>query len=305
MIALTDAFVNGETLCRFCAQEGILLSEAMIRREIAMGEMTRDEIWEEMRKNLLVMREAIRRGLEEHVESVSHLSGGEAMQLFRYAKYNPFSGPNTCRACASAMAVVEVNAAMGQIVAAPTAGASGILPGVLLECGIDRNWNDEQLIQGLFCAGAVGLLFAQNATISGAEGGCQAETGVGSAMAAAALVELSGGTPEQSLDASAMTIKNIMGLVCDPVAGLVECPCIKRNALGAANALLCADMTLCGITSLIPFDEVVAAMLAVGRDIRREYRETAMGGLATTPTGKAVAEKVHRFQEYQRTNHSR
>ena len=302
MIALNDAFINGATLCRFCEQEGILMSEAMLRREVARGEMTREEVWEEMRKNLLVMREAIRRGLEDHVVSVSKLSGGEAMRLFRYAKYEPFSGPNTCRVAASAMAVVEVNAAMGQIVAAPTAGASGILPGVLLECGVERGWTDEQLIQGLFCAGAVGLIFAENATISGAEGGCQAETGVGSAMAAATLVELSGGTPEQSLDAAAMTIKNIMGLICDPVAGLVECPCIKRNALGAANALLCADMTLCGITSLIPFDEVVACMLTVGHDIRREYRETAMGGLATTPTGKAVAEKVHRFQEYQRSH---
>ena len=302
MVSLTDAFVNGATLCKYCAQEQITLAEAMIRREIAMGEMTRDEIIEEMRKNLLVMREAIRRGLEDHVESVSHLSGGEAMRLFRYAKYEPFSGENTCRVAASAMAVVEVNAAMGQIVAAPTAGASGILPGVLLECGIMRNWTDEQLIQGLFCAGAVGLLFAQNATISGADGGCQAETGVGSAMAAASLVELSGGTPEQALDASAMTIKNILGLVCDPVAGLVECPCIKRNALGAANALLCADMVLCGITSLIPFDEVVTTMLAVGHDMRREYRETAMGGLAVTPTGKAVAAKVRRFQEYEKTS---
>lgn len=299
-MTLMDAFVSGNSLCRYCDQEGILLSEAMIRREVALGDRTRDEILEEMNRNLLVMRESIRRGLEEHVESVSHLSGGEAMRLFRYAKYDPFSGENTCRVAASAMAVVEVNAAMGQIVAAPTAGASGILPGVLLECGISREWTDEQLVQGLFTAGAVGLLFAENATISGADGGCQAEVGVGSAMAAAALVELSGGTPEQSLDAAAMTIKNILGLVCDPVAGLVECPCIKRNALGAANALLCADMVLCGITSLIPFDEIVSAMLMVGHDMRKEYRETALGGCAATPTGRAVAEKVRRSMEIER-----
>lgn len=300
-MTLTDAFESGISLCKYCEQERILMSEAMIRREVAMGEMTREEILGEMNKNLLVMRESIRRGLEEHVESVSHLSGGEAMRLFRYAKYEPFSGENTCRVAASAMAVVEVNAAMGQIVAAPTAGASGILPGVLLECGISRGWTDEQLVQGLFAAGAVGLLFAENATISGADGGCQAEVGVGSAMAAAALVELSGGTPEQSLDAAAMTIKNILGLVCDPVAGLVECPCIKRNALGAANALLCADMVLCGISSLIPFDEMVSAMLAVGHDMRKEYRETALGGCAATPTGRAVAEKVRRSMEFERS----
>ena len=295
---LIDAFENGAALCAYCASENCTIAEAMIRREVSRGEMMRDTIIAEMQENLNVMRESVRIGLEEHVETVSHLSGGEAMRLFRYAKYDPFSGSNTCRAAASAMAVCEVNSSMGRIVAAPTAGASGILPGVLIECGIERGWTDEQLIQGLFTAGAVGFLFAKNATISGADGGCQAETGVASAMAAAAIVELSGGTPEQSLDAAAMTIKNIMGLVCDPVAGLVECPCIKRNALGAANALLCADMTLCGITSLIPFDEVVSAMLQVGRDIRREYRETAKGGLAATPTGKAVAEKVKRFQAY-------
>ena len=299
-MTLTDAFKSGSNLCKYCEQEGIPMSEAMIRREIALGERSRDEIQEEMKRNLLVMRESIRRGLEEHVESVSHLSGGEAIRLFRYAKYEPFSGENTCRVAASAMAVVEVNAAMGQIVAAPTAGASGILPGVLLECGINRGWTDEQMIQGLFNAGAVGLLFAENATISGADGGCQAEVGVGSAMAAAALVELSGGSPEQSLDAAAMTIKNILGLVCDPVAGLVECPCIKRNALGAANALLCADMVLCGISSLIPFDEIVSAMLIVGHDMRKEYRETALGGCAATPTGRAVAEKVRRSMEFER-----
>ncbi len=296
---LSEAFENGKTLCAYCALEDLTLAEAMIRREVSFGERTREQVINEMRINLDVMREAVRRGLEDHVESVSQLSGGEAMRLFRYSNYEPFSGASTCRAAAGAMAVVEVNAAMGRIVAAPTAGASGILPGVLLECGLERDWSDEQLLSGLFTAGAVGLLFAKNATISGADGGCQAEVGVGSAMAAAALVEISGGTPEQALDAAAMTIKNILGLICDPVAGLVECPCIKRNALGASNAMLCADMTMCGITSLIPFDEVVQAMYAVGKDMRREYRETAKGGLAVTPTGKAVAAKVRRFQAYE------
>ena len=194
------------------------------------------------------------------------------------------------------MAVVEVNASMGKICAAPTAGASGVLPGVLIESARERDWTDEQLVDALFTAGAIGLLFARNATISGAGGGCQAETGVASAMAAAAIVELSGGAPVQALDAAAMTIKNILGLICDPVAGLVECPCIKRNALGAVNALICADMALAGITSLIPFDEVVATMLTVGKDIRSEYRETAKGGLAVTPTGKKVAERVRRVR---------
>lgn len=295
---LSEVFESGKKLIEYCNSERIPLSEAMVRREIGLGNETREQIEAQMCKNLEVMRQSVRRGLTERTESVSGLSGGEAMRLFRYAKYNPFSGSNTCRACASAMAVVEVNAAMGCIVAAPTAGASGILPGVLLECAIDRQWSDAQLVQGLFCAGAVGLLFAKNATISGADGGCQAETGVAAAMAAAALVELSGGSPLQALDAAAMTIKNVMGLVCDPVAGLVECPCIKRNALGAANAMICADMTLCGITSLIPFDEVVQAMYQVGKQINKDLRETAQGGLATTPTGREIAKRMKRIADF-------
>jgi len=293
---LTEAFENGESLRRFCLANGIPIYEAMMRREEKQSEKTREEVLAEMQKNLDVMRESVERGLNEKVESVSGLSGGEAQKLFKYGKHNPFSGYTACRAAASAMAVVEVNAAMGRIVAAPTAGASGILAGALIESARQRGWSDETLVEGLFTAGAVGLLFAKNATISGAGGGCQAETGVAACMTAAALVEISGGAPVQALDAAAMAMKNVLGLICDPVAGLVECPCIKRNALGAVNAMLCADMALAGVTSLIPFDEVVAAMYAVGKDIRPEYRETAKGGLATTPTGKAVAQRVRRMQ---------
>ncbi len=294
---LSETFENGESLRRYCQENGIPIYEAMMRREEKQSERTRAEILAEMQKNLDVMRESVYRGLNEKVESVSGLSGGEAMRLFKYGKHNPFSGYTACRAAASAMAVVEVNASMGRIVAAPTAGASGILAGALIESARQRGWSDETLVEGLFTAGAVGLLFAKNATISGAGGGCQAETGVAASMTAAARVEISGGAPVQALDAAAMAMKNVMGLICDPVAGLVECPCIKRNALGAVNAMLCADMALAGVTSLIPFDEVVAAMYAVGKDIRPEYRETAKGGLATTPTGRAVAQRVRRMQD--------
>ena len=293
---LSEAFLSGESLRRFCLENDIPIFEAMIRREEKQSERSREEILAEMKLNLDVMRASVERGLNEKVESVSGLSGGEAMRLFKYGKHNPFSGYTACRAAASAMAVVEVNASMGRIVAAPTAGASGILAGALIESARQRGWSDDTLIEGLFTAGAIGLIFAKNATISGAGGGCQAETGVAASMTAAALVEISGGAPVQALDAAAMAMKNVMGLICDPVAGLVECPCIKRNALGAVNAMLCADMALAGITSLIPFDEVVAAMYAVGKDIRAEYRETARGGLATTPTGKAVAQRVKRLQ---------
>ena len=288
-------FNTGLELVKLCDNEEIKISEVMLRRETETSDMTREQAVAEMRLNLKVMRESVKKGLTTKVESVSRLSGGEAMNLYRYGDLDPFCGHETCHAAAAAMAVVEVNASMGRIVAAPTAGASGILPGVLLEAALNRDWTDEQLIEGLFCAGAIGLLFAKNASISGAAAGCQAETGVASAMTAAALVEISGGSPMQSLDAAAIAIKNIEGLVCDPVAGLVECPCIKRNAMGAANALLSADMTLCGITSLIPFDEVVASMYAVGREIRPEYRETAKGGLATTPTGKQIAANIKRM----------
>lgn len=288
-------FSTGFGLVKHCEDEGVPISEIMIRREVEMGEQDRDGVIAEMRSSLKVMRDSVKKGLADKVESVSRLSGGEAKQLYRYGDFDPLSGHETCHAAAAAMAVVEVNAAMGRIVAAPTAGASGILPAVLLVTGGERDWTDDQLISGLFCAGAVGMLFAKNATISGAEGGCQAETGVAAAMAAAALTELSGGTPMQCLDAAAIAIKNIEGLVCDPVAGLVECPCIKRNAMGAANALLSADMALCGITSLIPFDEVVSSMYSVGRDIRPEYRETAKGGLAATPTGRAIAAGIKRL----------
>lgn len=287
-------FNTGAELVKLCEAENLSISEVMLRRETEGGDLTRDAAVAEMRLNLKVMRESVKKGLTNKMESVSRLSGGEAMTLYRYADLDPFSGHETCHAAAAAMAVVEVNAAMGRIVAAPTAGASGILPGVLIECALTRDWTDEQLISGLFCAGAVGLLFAKNASISGAAAGCQAETGVASAMAAAALVEIAGGTPMQSLDAAAIVIKNIEGLVCDPVAGLVECPCIKRNAMGAANALLSADMALCGITSLIPFDEVVTSMYSVGREIRPEFRETAKGGLATTPTGRQIAANIKR-----------
>lgn len=288
-------FSSGIELVKLCDEEGINISEAMLRRETEIGDTTREAAVAQMRTDLKVMRESIKKGLSEKVHSVSRLTGGEAMTLYRYADFDPFSGSETCHAAAAAMAVVEVNAAMGRIVAAPTAGASGILPAVLLESGHARGWTDDQLIEGLFCAGAIGMLFAKNATISGAEGGCQAETGVAAAMAAAALVELSGGEPLQCLDAAAIAVKNIEGLVCDPVAGLVECPCIKRNGMGAANALISADMALCGITSLIPFDEVVASMYSVGRDIRPEYRETAKGGLAATPTGKLIAAGIKRM----------
>lgn len=287
------SFTKGTELIDLCRKESLSISEIMLRREIENSELDREAIITEMHENLQTMRDSVEEGLTGEQRSVSGLTGGDAAKLYARAdRGDTLSGPRTLRAVASSMAVVEVNASMGKIVAAPTAGASGILPGVLIECGKAAKWDDDKLVEGLFTAGAVGMLIARNASMSGAEGGCQAETGTAAAMAAAALVELSGGTPERALHAAAMALKNVMGLVCDPVAGLVECPCIKRNAIGAANALVSADMALAGITSIIPFDEVVTAMKSVGRLMSPDLRETAKGGIAATPTARALKRKL-------------
>ncbi len=284
-------FNTGGELLSICRREGIPIHEAMLRRELELGDMDAPALRAEMARNLSVMRASVKKGLEEAPRSVSGLSGGDAQKLDAYAK-GAFTGPLLAHAAAASMAVVEVNAAMGRIVAAPTAGASGILPGTLLAAGRSRGWSDEQLLDGLFTAAAIGAIIAASATLAGAEGGCQAETGSGAAMAAAAIAELSGAKPPAALDAAAIALKNVLGLVCDPVAGLVECPCIKRNAIGAANALLSADLVLAGVGSTIPFDETVAAMRSVGRSLPADLRETARGGLAATPTGRKIAESL-------------
>lgn len=256
-------FTSGEELIAICKKDGLTISEVMLRRQQELSDDTAENILKELKTTLHAMKRSVEEGLTEELESVSGLSGGDAMRLNDRAEKNALSGTLAAKAAAASMAVVEVNAAMGRIVAAPTAGASGILPGVLFTCAKERGWNDEKLLSGLLTAGAIGSIIAANASISGAEHGCQAETGSAAAMAAAALCELDGGSADRCLNAAAIALKNVMGLVCDPVAGLVECPCIKRNALGAMNALISADMALAGIPSLIPFDETVMAMRSV------------------------------------------
>jgi len=284
-------FSKQDELLALCKAHDAPISEIMIRRELELGNMTRDEIMAEMRLNIDTMRESIRVGLTEDQRTISGLMGGDAELLELYAAKSHM-GERMARIVAASMAVLEVNASMGKIVAAPTAGASGILPGVLIVCAEYNNWDDETIEKGLFCAGAIGMMIMENASMSGAEGGCQAETGSGAAMAAAALTELSGGSPAMALHAAAISLKNVMGLVCDPVAGLVECPCIKRNAIGAANAVMSADMALAGIKSIIPFDEVVLTMKSVGRQIVPDLRETAKGGLAATPTARRITREL-------------
>ncbi|WP_172369725.1 L-serine ammonia-lyase, iron-sulfur-dependent, subunit alpha [Sporosarcina jiandibaonis] len=268
------------------------ISEIMIEQEILITKRTREEIIEQMDNNLKVMEEAVERGLQG-VRSTSGLTGGDAVLIQKYMESGKsLSGDVILDAVSKAVATNEVNAAMGMICATPTAGAAGIVPGTLFAVKNKLNPTREQMINYLFTSGAFGFVVANNASISGAAGGCQAETGSAGSMAAAAIVEMAGGTPQQSAEAFSIVMKNMLGLVCDPVAGLVEVPCVKRNAMGAAKALVGADMALAGVVSRIPTDEVIEAMHRIGQSMPSALRETAKGGLAATPTGKALQAKI-------------
>lgn len=282
-------FHHGSELLSLCREYHLSLGEVMLLREMEDSGNSRDDIWNEMLKNLEVMRSSVSSGLDPSTETRGLLVGNESVKLSRFAGESEM-GEHMCQIVAASMAVAEVNASMGQIVAAPTAGASGILPGILISCG--KNHSDEELCMALFAAGAIGCIIAENSSIAGASGGCQAETGTAAAMAAAALAQLKGSDPEISITAAAIALKNCMGLVCDPVGGLVECPCVKRNAIGAANAVLSCDLAMAGISSLIPFDEVVEAMKSVGDRMHPDLKETARGGVAATKTGQFLAQQV-------------
>ena len=273
-------------------KEGKLISELMIEQEMAVSGRSREAIMEQMEKNLVVMEAAVERGLKG-VYSRTGLTGGDAVLIQNYiATGKSLSGDLLLDAVSKAVATNEVNAAMGTICATPTAGSAGVVPGTLFAVKNKLNPTREQMIRYLFTSGAFGFVVANNASISGAAGGCQAEVGSAAGMAAAAIVEMAGGTPQQCAEGFAITLKNMLGLVCDPVAGLVEVPCVKRNAMGAANALVAADMALAGVTSRIPCDEVIGAMYRIGQSMSPNLKETARGGLAATPTGKALAAKI-------------
>ena len=225
--------------------------------------------------------------------SVSGLVGGDGLKMRLYARRGEsIGGEFMDEVIVQAISMAESNACMRRIVAAPTAGSCGVVPAVLLPLCEREHYTQHELLEALYVASGIGAVIAYRASISGAAGGCQAEIGTASAMAAGALVSLRGGTNEQIGHAVAMALKNLMGLVCDPVAGLVEVPCVKRNVIGAVNAISAADMALAGIESRIPVDEVIDAMGEVGRRMPVEFRETALGGLAATPTGKAVKERM-------------
>ena len=278
-------FKNGAELLELCREHRCSISEIMRQRECDLGETTPDTLQTKMERILEIMRESASAPIKTPRKSIGGLIGGEARLLNEHRT----SGKSICgnvisRAITYACAVLEVNTSMGLIVAAPTAGSSGIVPGVILALKDEYRISDDRLMDALFNAGAIGYLAMRNATVAGAVGGCQAEIGVAAAMVASATVELMGGSPEQCMDAASTVLMNMLGLVCDPVGGLVEYPCQNRNAAGVANALIAAELALSGVRQLIPFDEMLATMYAVGRRIPIELRETALGGCAVTPS---------------------
>lgn len=270
------------------------ISELIIDQEVRMSHTSREIIWETMEKNLDVMLEAAAKGVEgEGVKSATGITGQEAVLMKNYReKHQSLSGDTILAAVQDAIATNEVNASMGIICATPTAGSAGTLPGVLAVITDRLHLTREQQVQFLFSASAFGMIVGNNAMIAGATGGCQAEVGSASAMGAAAAVEVAGGTPQQSAEAFSMAMSNLLGLVCDPVAGLVEVPCVKRNVIGSVNALTSADMALAGLISKIPADEVIGAMRSIGENLPATLRETGLGGLAATPTGVAIKMQI-------------
>ena len=285
-------FKNAKELLALCDEHQVLISEIMRRRECDQGETTNDAIQHRMERVWEIMKNSATRPLKTVERSMGGLIGGEAKKLAaHHSKKKDICGDVLSKAITYSVAVLEVNSSMGLIVAAPTAGASGVVPGLLLALQEEYTISDSRILDALMTAGAVGYLAMRNAVVAGAVAGCQAEVGVASAMAAAAAVELMQGTPRQSMDAASTVLMNMLGLVCDPVGGLVECPCQTRNAAGVANALTAAELALSGVPQLIPFDEMLEAMYAVGRKIPMELRETALGGCAVTPSGCAMCSR--------------
>ncbi len=272
-------------------RQGSSFGEIVLQDQAAQMERSRTDILREMDESLAVMERAADRGLDKELRSNSGLTGGDGARMRAYAR-GALGGAFCARAMEIALATAECNAAMGRIVASPTAGSCGILPGAVISMMENRGVDRENACMALIAAGGVGMVIANQASISGAAGGCQAECGSAAAMAAAALVQMAGGDAGMLENAVAMALKNLLGLVCDPVAGLVEVPCIKRNAGGVMIAIAAADMALAGIRSVIPVDEVISAMREVGESLPCALRETALGGLAATPTGQEIRNRL-------------
>ncbi|HBI8846319.1 TPA: L-serine ammonia-lyase, iron-sulfur-dependent, subunit alpha [Staphylococcus aureus] len=278
----------------YAVENNMSFADIMVKEEMELSGKSRDEVRAQMKQNLDVMRDAVIKGTTgDGVESVTGYTGHDAAKLRDYNEtHHALSGYEMIDAVKGAIATNEVNAAMGIICATPTAGSSGTIPGALFKLEKTHDLTEEQMIDFLFTSALFGRVVANNASVAGATGGCQAEVGSASAMAAAAAVAIFGGSPEASGHAMALAISNLLGLVCDPVAGLVEIPGVMRNAIGSGNALISADLALAGIESRIPVDEVIEAMDKVGRNLPASLRETGLGGLAGTPTGEAIKRKI-------------
>ena len=284
-------FKNAKELLALCQKKKLPISEVMRQREILLGETTAEIVDQRMDRVLEIMKDAAFSPIKDPVISMGGLIGGEARKLCEFHDLGKSLCGNVLgKGITYAMATLETNASMGLIVASPTAGSAGIVPGMMLALQEVYGFSDEKIRQALFNAGAIGYLAMRNATVAGAVGGCQAEVGIASAMAASAAVELLGGTPLQCTYAASTVLMNMLGLVCDPVGGLVEYPCQNRNAAGVSNALIAAEMSLAGITQFIPLDEMIDTMYAVGKKLPAELRETALGGCAATPS---ACEKCH------------
>lgn len=283
-------FNNAKGLLELCDNNNLSISEVMKIREFEEGISSKEEIKNKMKRVLEIMRDSATMPVNTPIKSMGGLIGGEAGKLNKYREKS-IGGVLLNKAIMYAMAVLECNASMGLIVAAPTAGSSGVVPGLILAIQDEYSFSDEKVMDALFTAGAIGYLAMRNATVAGAVGGCQAEMGVAASMAAAGAVELMGGSPRQCLDAASTVLMNMLGLVCDPVGGLVEYPCQNRNASGVANALVAAELSLAGIKQLIPFDEMLDTMYKIGKRMPVELRETALGGCAVTPSACDVCKK--------------
>lgn len=284
-------FKNVKELLALCQKKKLPISEVMRQREILLGETTAEIVDQRMDRVLEIMKDAAFSPIKDPVISMGGLIGGEARKLCEFHDLGKSLCGNVLgKGITYAMATLETNASMGLIVASPTAGSAGIVPGMMLALQEVYGFSDKKIRQALFNAGAIGYLAMRNATVAGAVGGCQAEVGIASAMAASAAVELLGGTPLQCTYAASTVLMNMLGLVCDPVGGLVEYPCQNRNAAGVSNALIAAEMSLAGITQFIPLDEMIDAMYTVGKKLPAELRETALGGCAATPS---ACEKCH------------
>lgn len=286
-------YYTGKELLKQCNELSLPISEIVLLDEIKNTETTRDTILSRLEEIFDIMKNSTSYCVENDIPTLGGIIGGEAKKINSYIKNKKtVCGETMNRAMMRALSCSQYNAAMGKICAAPTAGSSGIIPASLITASEVLNCTKDQIIKGLLTASGIGKIITINATVSGAEGGCQAECGSAASMAAAGIVEMAGGTPEMSLHAASIALKNIMGLICDPIAGLVEAPCSKRNSSGTVNAMTSADLALAGIKSIVTFDEAVETMYNVGKAMHPNLKETAKGGIAVSETGKKLAASI-------------